>query len=146
MMHLVPYEPQHLLGLDLQPAQAHLSARIDAANARDLAGPHAVTLVEDGVPLACGGVAPYWAGRAYAWVFIGSGVTGGKFVAASRLARRWLDNLPFVRVEAAADCRYPRHAEWLRLLGFRQETAPNTPMQEFLDGVAHHLFARVRKG
>lgn len=145
-MDLVPYAPEHLLALDIQPDQRDLATGLDAANAAGLVGPHSVTLLRDGRPLACGGVADYWPGRGYAWLFIGAAVRGHVAVAATLRCRRWLDALPHRRLEAAQDVRYPAHGFWLERLGFRRETARFSPMRAFYGDRDFHLYARVKEG
>lgn len=144
MIQIVKFRAAHLQSLELQEAQAYLSA--------DLAKPEHGVLVEqagqgftamDGDKvLACAGVAEVWTGRAVAWAFISKNA-GRRMVAIHRAVAGFLLASQFCRIEAWVDEGFEPGMRWLELLGFTLETP--APMRGFRpDGGACFLFARVK--
>lgn len=144
MIQIVAFKAAHLQWLELQAAQAYLSA--------DLAKPEHGILVEragqgftamDGdTVIACAGVAEVWNGRAVAWAFI-SKDAGRHMMSIHRAVAGFLSASRFRRIEAWVDEGFEPGMRWMALLGFTQETA--LPMQGFRpDGGACFLFSRVK--
>ncbi len=137
-MNIVPLCKEHLLALDVQPAQASEYAHADA-----LTSPIGLawTAFRDDHPIACAGLVEVWEGRAYAWAIL------------SRDARKYLRPLtreirsrlavaPFRRIEMAVDAHFAAGAKWARMLGFKCETPE--PMQAYLpNGRPAYLYART---
>lgn len=119
MIYPVPYEPSHLAQLRLQPAQAAAAADIPSV-AWMLAGRHSSTAMLDGRPVMCGGCVPFSRERAMVWSFIGEEVRGPLFRAVHAYARRFIDALPYRRLEATTLVDFAAGHRWLRLLGFEQ--------------------------
>lgn len=144
-MNIVAFKASHLQGLELQDAQAYLSA--------DIAKPEHGILIEragqgfsavvDGNVIACAGVAEVWKGRAVAWAFVSKNA-GCHMVGIHKAVAGFLSASKFRRVEAWVDDGFEPGMRWLELLGFTLETP--LPMRGFRpDGGACFLFARVTK-
>lgn len=140
-MIIVPYQAKHMEDLALQPAQSRFLKHLTPEHAVALESGLAMTAMEDGRPLMCGGLAEMWSERALLWSFISS-EAGRHFVAIHRATVRFLEVAPYRRIEAEADCDFPEAHRWLTMLGFVCE-APR--MRAFrLDGGDSALYARVK--
>ena len=109
---------------------------------RTLESPWATTLVADGRPILSGGAIPLWMGRAYLWSFLSDKVTRRNFVEVTSFVRRFLNGLPFKRVEASVECDHEAGHRWVRALGFELEAPRMRAFQ--VDGRDCALYARVR--
>ena len=147
-MKTAPFEAGHLAAIE--PAWPFTRDR--AADSREFArraaqaaalGP-AWTVLIDGAPAACGGVAPLWDGVGEAWTFAGETVRCEP-LAVHRAAARGLAEaeraLRLHRVQAACHHDNRRGRRWLVLLGFREEG-----LMLHYGPRGHHFvrFARVR--
>jgi|JI9StandDraft_2_1071091.scaffolds.fasta_scaffold04911_5 hypothetical protein len=136
---VVPFEPEHILQLDVQEAQR----LTDDEQARALAAPFgwAWTGMVDGVPVACAGLVEVWQGRAYAWALLAR--TAGPWMAAiTRAVRRALKASTFDRIEMAVDAGFVAGQRWALLLGFELETP--RPLRRYLPGGRDaYLYAMV---
>jgi hypothetical protein len=140
-MNIVPYQAEHLLALQLQPSQAYCAPLVSAEYARTLESAHAFTALVDGQPITVGGVAELWANRALLWSFIDRRA-GPHFVGVHRATLRFLESLPYRRIEAECDVEFGPGHRWLKKLGFVLE-APR--MRAFrVDGGDSALYARIR--
>lgn len=138
MFEIVPFEPEHILLMDVQEAQ-----RPEADQAQGLAAPfgYAWTGMADGVPVACAGLVEVWEGRAYAWALL-SRHAGRWMSAIVRGLRRGLKATPFRRIEMAVAAGFVAGQRLAVLLGFRLETP--APMRQYLpDGQDAYLYAMV---
>lgn len=106
---------------------------------------HAATILENGVPIACGGAIPLWPGRMSAWVIVREDVCRRAALYIHRQAMRLLDhaqeNCSARRIEASTSASSKESCRWLEMLGFVQEgrMAYYGP-----DGNDHLLYARIR--
>jgi hypothetical protein len=141
MMYAVPFEPRHFRALLPQPAQLAQAAGVSDATLAGMAGPYSHTLMLDGQPIACVGAAPLWPGRAYVWSFL-STVPVQLFRQVHTWALRYLDALPYRRLEAAVEIGFAAGERWVRLLGFVQECPLARAFAQ--DGADCSLYARVR--
>jgi hypothetical protein len=137
---IAPFEPHHLLELELQPGQ-----RVDAATVN-----HAETLAQSlvsgsvfhaGKLAACGGVFELWRGRAMAWAAL-SADAGPALVEITRHVLRGLNASPFRRVELYARLDFAPSMRWAKLLGFQFESIMRAGAP---DGADLAVYARVRK-
>ena len=141
MTTIVPYEPEHLLAIDLQEAQGYARQNLNRQVAEQLAGPYSYTVLRDGRPVAVLGVLKLWDNRALAWTFIGRDA-GPSMVIIHRFVKEALDLLPFRRVEADTPCDFEAGHRWLKMLGFNLEAEH---MEAYLpEGGDSSLYARVR--
>jgi hypothetical protein len=144
MIEIVKFRSAHLQWLELQEAQAYLSADIAKPENGFLveqAG-QAFTAMDGGQVLACAGVVEVWAGRAVAWAFLSKNA-GRHMMAIHRAVAGYLLASKVKRIEAWVDEGFEPGMRWLEMLGFRQETPE--PMRAFRpDGGSCFLFARVK--
>lgn len=140
-MRIVPFEPDHLKLLLLQPSQAMMQSTLtNAEYAQSLfhAGP-AYSAVQGDAVFACGGLIPQWQGRAIAWALI-SAEAGPHFITITKAVRRALDLHPFRRVETAVRHDFPQGHRWAAMLGFK----PEGLMRSYTpDGHDCDLYAKV---
>lgn len=145
MLTVVPFIPEHLKALRLQPAQAWLVPAMQAdgyGEAFVQAGP-AYTAIVDGRVVGCLGVAELWQGRCAAWALLAADI-GAHFVAIHRAVRAFLTECGFRRIEAYVDVGFEQAHRWARLLGFKLETPE--PMEAFAENRSMYLYARVTHG
>jgi hypothetical protein len=132
---VIPFVPEHLRQLDVQPAQ------LDWYEAAVPGMEHAWTAVTDR-PIACGGVIELWPQRGYLWALLDRNV-GPHMLALTRVIRSRLDGLGYRRLEMTVDASFSAAVRWARMLGFECETP--VPMRAFTPaGHACYLFSRVR--
>lgn len=143
MIQIVKFRAAHLQSLELQEAQAYLSA--------DLAKPEHAAMIEQagqsftavvgGEVLACAGTAEVWTGRAVAWALI-SRKAGRHMVGIHRAVAGYLSAAKCRRIEAWVDEGFVPGMRWLELLGFTRETP--MPMRGFRpDGGSCFLYSKV---
>lgn len=142
MLHAVPYRPQHVLDLRIQPGQAWIAPYLTDAVLNAMRGPHSFTFMDGDEPLASVGVTKVWEGRGALWSVIGGEIGPRRFMVASLHARRFLDAVPFRRVEAAVDVNFAEGHRWAKLMGFALEASCMRAYQ--IDGTDCALYARVK--
>lgn len=118
---VIPYSPEHVRRLRLQPSQLMaLSPEVQPhLENLGLAG-LAFTGISRGEVIACAGVAPSGLGSATLWGFISAGAKP-YFVRLHRSAERMLRLRPFRRIEASSEVDFEPGCRWLELLGFEAE-------------------------
>ena len=141
-MIVMPFKPEHLETLVLQPAQE--MARVDIAGkgyGEALAKSDSFTALIDGRVAACAGVIPMWEGRGEAWAMIAGDVGPMGMLRIHHAVKRYLDLNGLRRIEAACDAGFAQAHRWLLLLGFHYEgpLAKYTP-----DGRDCVRYARIR--
>ncbi|WP_321814578.1 MULTISPECIES: GNAT family acetyltransferase [unclassified Paraburkholderia] len=144
MITLEKLDVHHVVavGAKLQTAQQTTIQTIDEDYARTLIANKGVAwaVVEDGEPIACGGIAEAWTDRAIAWSMI-TPRAFRYFPRLHRLVKRVLDESPWVRIEIdvradhAAGCRWADHLGFI-VEGIRRKYTP--------DGADMILYARVK--
>jgi RimJ/RimL family protein N-acetyltransferase len=142
-MHIVPFQPQHLEVMVLQPSQKGFSDYFDPQYGAALmnGGPCFTALNNDEV-LGCSGVIKQWDNRAIAWALI-SEFSGKNFVGIHRAVSRFLDLSEFNRIEAFVDADFEQGHRWIQMLGFEREGY----MRQFSpDGRDSVLYARLKNG
>ena len=140
-MIVVPFEPEHLETLMLQPSQSHFSNLFDSAYGPALAqaGP-CFTGIADGEIVACSGVVKQWDNRATAWALISENA-GKHFVKIHKAVKRFLDLSDIRRIEAYADVGFDQGHRWLHMLGFEREGYMRCYSPNGNDAV---LYARIK--
>ena len=137
-LKIIPFRPEHLDALELQPAQM-LTAAPDPA--RLGFGPAFSGFVGGGV-VACAGLVPQGGGRAFCWALL-SACGPAVFRQVRRAVKRGLDAYDFRRLEMTVDHDFENGRRWARTLGFRLET-PDGMAAWSPDGRTFDLYARVR--
>ncbi len=144
-MLVVPFRPEHLMALALQPGQGHLIGTYQnpeygttlAAN-----GPAYTALRDGGSIVACAGLMNLCPGRAYAWALVATDA-GRDFVPLTRGIARFLAGCDVRRVETAIDCAWPAAHRWAKMLGFEYEGRMRAYSEDGRDAA---LYARVTHG
>ena len=140
-MIVVPYRPEHLQSLLLQPNQEFMRCFMDKPEyGNALAVPEkSFTALEGSRVLACAGLIPWWEGRAEAWALLAGGLKRD-FVSIHRATLAYLNTCGFRRVEATVDADFAKAVRWMEMLGFTYEgpLAKYTP-----DGRDCLRFARI---
>lgn len=142
-MTVLPFVPDHLRALKLQPMQRWCAPLLTDDLLDSLEDLDGYTGMVDGVPVVCAGVAPLWGGRYMAWSFL-SEAAGPHMLKITRRVRAYLDLRNFRRVEAYVDEDFEAGHRWMEALGFVRET-PGV-MEKFLpSGRGQVLYARVER-
>jgi len=104
--------------------------------------PYAHTVfADDGTVLLCGGVTPYWEGRAESWAMLNRN-RRADFIGLHRVALRFLEKCPVRRIEASVECDSENGHRWCKALGFKLEAER---LKGFLPGGKDAaLYARVK--
>jgi hypothetical protein len=119
MTELVAFKKEHLFQMDLTDFACEIRASFTPELLKYLEdNRYTTTALVDGKPLMCGGVTQYWENRAEVWVFVDKNA-GLKFRSLHRAAKKYIESLPFRRVEATARYSFANAHRWLTLLGFQ---------------------------
>lgn len=140
-MIVVPFQAAHLRELQLQKAQAWGTSMLTEQHAAGLEETHAFTAMVGGQIVGVGGAYEIWEGRALLWSFI-DGRAGPHFVAIHRATMRFLETLPYRRIEAEVDCDFLPGHRWIKMLGFELEAERLRKYR--VDGGDSALYARIR--
>lgn len=139
---IVPYQPDHLTRLLLQPSQAIMQPMLskkEYAESLQIAGP-AYSLVDGDDVLACMGLLPQWENRAIAWGLI-SAKAGRHFLSIHKAVLATMELHRFRRIETSVTCNFENGRRWAEMLGFEREGI----MKSFTpDGRDCDLYAKVR--
>ncbi|WP_186058641.1 GNAT family N-acetyltransferase [Burkholderia gladioli] len=135
--------PDHILAVDLQPAQATIGGVLTPSYAEHLCTLPGVgwALVDQGVTLGCGGIVEVWPNRAQAWTLISPALLR-QFRAAHRMVRAVLDDAPWRRIEMDVDAEHAAGVAWAERLGFALE---GVRRKYTADGRDVMLFARIKE-
>ena len=141
MITIAAFQPEHLLALKLQATQATAQPLLTLEHGRQIAAATglAQTALLDGQPIACAGVMELWAGRGYAWAYLGE-QAAGRFKAVHRAVAAALALNRWRRVEMAVDVRDPGAKRWAHHLGFNFE---GVARKWTTDGRDVEIWARV---
>lgn len=120
MIQVVDFKFEHLKGLKISdPEERELA--VSAAN-QQIVNDSALsfTVLGDGTPIFCGGVIPITLNRGHLWSHF-SDDAGPYMTGIHRATKRFLEMIPFLRVEAVVKYDYNRGHRWMDMLGFRLE-------------------------
>lgn len=140
-MTIVPFEPWHLLQIDVQPAQRINDETLrDENNAKELAaaGPCFTALLA-GAPVAIGGIVGRGPGRAVGWAVISPRALT-QFRSIHRAVKAFIDLHNFRRLEIMVDPRHAGAVRWAQHLGFERE---GTCRSYAPDGRDLDMYARI---
>lgn len=122
MIYYTSFQPEHLLRLDIQDAQAEeIVLAMSMPEKQLLANDTAFTGWDDGVCLGMAGICEYWTGRAFAWALV-SQHAGPRLKALTKRVRQALDEHPARRIEASVLWNFKAGHRWAKALGFELET------------------------
>lgn len=142
-MIIVPFVPDHLRKLQMQPSQLEIQPTLlspEYGKSLEISGPAFTGLDDDYNVICCLGVVKQWDHRGLAWGLIGENA-GDHFVAIHRAVRRFLDLQDLRRIEAAVSTEFQQGHRWIQMLGFKYEGTMQsyTPQGDDCD-----LYARIR--
>lgn len=122
MVKLIPYLPEHLISLSMQPSQQWFQPHATQQCAEAWANcKHVTTCVGDDRVLAIAGIEEYWPGRALLWSVFSDNMAR-EFGRVHVLAKRFIDQGKVRRLEAAVEIGFDNGHRWMRALGFELET------------------------
>lgn len=146
VIELVKLKAEHMDGLmaqehmnDLRPFfNPTLAAKLEAAD-------HSYSVIaENGRVIACGGLSPYWNGRAEAWaVFDYKRAYKKEMLAITRAVRSVFASSPFRRIECSVESAFQDGHRWAKALGFK--LLASDVEAYFPTGKSASLFAIVRE-
>jgi len=141
-MKIVPFHPQHLEALILQPSQSLLAGYFKEGYGEALvkSGPSFTGVDDDGNVVGCSGVVEQWENRAIAWALL-SDWSGKHFVKIHKAVKRFLDSTDYRRIEAFVDAEFEQGHRWVNMLGFEREGYMRAFNPDGRDAV---LYARIR--
>jgi RimJ/RimL family protein N-acetyltransferase len=141
-MKIVPFHPQHLEALILQPSQSLLAGYFKEGYGDALVkgGPSFTGVDDDGNVVGCSGVVEQWENRAIAWALL-SDWSGKHFVKIHKAVKRFLDSTDYRRIEAFVDAEFEQGHRWVNMLGFEREGYMRSFNPDGRDAV---LYARIR--
>lgn len=115
-MKIVPFEPSHLVGIDLQEWQSEITGELSPGYATSLAsaGP-AFTGIDGDVVVFCGGCAKMWEGRHIVWSML-SKCSARHLISITRAAKRLIE-MQSGRIEAIIRSDFDQGHRWARMCG-----------------------------
>lgn len=139
-MRLLPFRPQHVGLLLLQPQQAKtISFNVSGYLESIAAAGFCYSAEIDGQLVACAGVADIGFNTGQLWAFVGAGA-GRHMVVLDRAVRRLLSLRSFRRIQASTEADFKQGCRWLEMLDFQSEGL----MRKYgPDGADHIRYARI---
>lgn len=142
-MKIVRMTAEHVLSVQLQPAQAFAVPLIDAEHAEALAEAAGVAwtaLDDNATPIACAGIVELHPHRGMAWALLSEQALR-EFKLIHRVVRDVVTAAPWRRIEMTVDAKHDRAMEWAKRLGFEREGL----MRAYApDGRDCYLYAKVK--
>lgn len=120
MFDLVPFKKEHLEPLAKQSINSYLPEWVRDGHADKVEKTLAFTGFVNGEVMVCGGIAHLWAGRGELWSIF-SETSKINFLPTFRGIQKFLDNVPYARIETAIPCDFAIGHRRARLLGFELE-------------------------
>lgn len=140
-MMIVPFQAEHLEGLNLQPAQQSMRDYLssDYGLMLEQAGQAFSAVTEERV-LACAGVECVWSNRGVAWSLLGA-IGPAELLHIHRQVAAFLEEQQLRRIEMTVDAGHAQGHRWALMLNFQFEgiLRAYTP-----DGRDCHLYARIK--
>ena len=126
VLEFVPFDPRHLEKFQPDPAMATPYEQVLDADLYHLMNDDSKSVMQDGIPVACGGLQPIRPGRMVAWAMLSPSLKVRNFSVVDRYVRHVLRGAlaaGCIRIETTIDPLYPRARalRWALSLGFRME-------------------------
>ena len=143
MLALAPFKAEHFNKLDIQPAQRWAVRHVGKELLKGLeSSGWSTTVLKDGAPVFVGGVMSNAEHCGTVWCYIGLGLTQQEFVSLHKHVLRFIEALPYRRLDMIVSVDHKEGHRWAELLGF---TCEAQRMRAFLvNGEDAALYARVR--
>lgn len=128
--------------LIVRGARSFVGSNITEEQIKAIEGaPYSYSIFVDDKICVCGGAVEYWQGRGESWAVIDPEVRHD-FVKLHTLTKKFLNECPIRRIEAAVEVDFPAGHRWVKALGFKKEAER---LEAFLpNGNAASLYSRVR--
>lgn len=144
MIEVIPFRWHHVDLLIAQGVQVQQMAEVSLVPGPYASLPRisgtALTALEDGRVLMCGGVVPRQPGHGELWALL-SADCGKHFTFITRGVLRFIDTLTYRRLETTCQDGFEQGRRWLEILKFRHEG----PCYGFgLNGETHQRYSRCR--
>lgn len=120
MFDLVPFKTDHLKPLAEQSINSYLPEWITSGHAEAMEKTLAFTGFVKGEVMVCGGVTHLWSGRGQLWSIF-SERCKTNFLPTFRGIQKFLDHVPYKRIEMSIPCDFEIGKRRARLLGFELE-------------------------
>lgn len=141
MIDIIPFRPDHILHVDVQPAQEHERSQFKQDAMELLAERMSFTVLVDGQIKACFGWVELFPTRAILWAVL-SKDSGRWMVPFTRIGKRLVDTLPHRRIEAEVEVDFPAAARWMEMIGLKRET--KEPLRAYnAHGKDVHIYSKV---
>lgn len=141
-MRIIALAPEHILAVQLQPAQGYAAAFVTEHQAREIVAAKGIgwTAEHDGQVIACAGIVQMHDERGMAWAMLSKDALR-HIKTIHRVIANVLDRAPWRRIEMTVDARHAAGCRWAERLGFEREGLMRayTP-----DGRDCFLYARVK--
>lgn len=122
MIEVRPLQPEELATLEVQPWQRKPEFALTEDYCQFICE-HSVMptgMWLDGVLVAAGGAVEIWPQRAEVWMLLAE-ASGRDFIGVHRVVRRFIDAMPYARLETTCEIGWPQAKRWLEMLGFAHE-------------------------
>lgn len=120
-MIVVPFQKYHIDQIVVQEKQQdkfpHMTEEMKESLTREASF---TGIDEDGTILAIAGIMPLSDCRCFAWSYL-SGNLKHKLVPLTKVVKRYLDTVPYHRIEMHVECDFAQGHRWAKMLGFEME-------------------------
>lgn len=143
MLSLTPFRADHFYKLDIQPAQRWAVRHVgkDLLAALESNG-WSTTILKNGAPVFVGGVLSNQPHIATVWCYVGLGMSPQEFAVVHKHVVRFIESLPYRRLDMVVSVKHEEGHRWAKLLGF---TCEAKCMSAFLiNGDDAALYAKVK--
>lgn len=140
-MIILPFCADHFHALEPQEAQGRHKQLWSDAQLQGLSSLPSYSLLDDGKVLAIFGHIPFHGQRTLVWSIL-SRHANEHMISVHRIARRFVDALPYRRIEMEVDCEFEHAHRWARMLGFALEVPRLRCHRE--DGGDTSIYSRIR--
>lgn len=120
MIEVIEFKPEHMAELIEQDSTAWLGQYLDSQHSEALAKHISYTFVSNGKIRGCAGAVEFWPNRCEVWAVLTDGLKQ-EFLPLHLAAKKQIEKLPYVRIEAKVDRDYMNAHRWVRSLGFQLE-------------------------
>lgn len=141
-MVILPFTAEHFHAMKPQAAQMRAKPLWGDAQLRGLEQLPSYTVMNSGQVLMLFGHVAFHDQRALVWSIL-SEDAGGHMISVHRIGQRFVDSLPYRRIEMEVDCEFEQAHRWARMLGFSLEVPRLRCHRE--DGGDTSIYARIRQ-
>lgn len=145
MLEVIPFEPDHLIGIDLIEFQEYMKPALEQASYREALKKMGFAYSgfdENGKLIGVGGVRPLNDKTFHAWAIFSKDLpkhTPAVYRAILNFCKIMFDNMAMDRIQADVSIKYPAGLRFARALKF----TPETIMKKYQNGVDHVLYVRI---